>query len=420
MVAASVTHWESARELSRRLVFAHIRQRQRTSHTEIVNATGLSKATVSSIIAEMVAAGLVREVGSESVSVGRPRVLLQLVPDAYLLLGAELADDVCRVILTDLYTRPLVKVTRPVGDLAFAPMVRLFEECVREATAGVDWARILGLGVAVPAQVHPPSGRVIFSVHLVGWRDVPLGPELAGRFGWPTAIVGRGHAAAWGEAGCGAGRGAANLLYVRVGGGIGAGLVLNRQLYLGSNFLAADIGHFIVQAEGEVCGCGNRGCLETVASTRAFLRLVRRRLREMAGEPEQLTLEQAIAAAQRGDPLMLQALNEVGRWLGQALASTVNLLNLDMIIVGGPLAQAGEMLLQPLCEELTQRSLPVHLNHMKVVLSELREDAPAIGAASLILNELTAPADLLTPLQLAVEGGGVFRRKEVVAASPRS
>ncbi|MCC7355180.1 MAG: ROK family transcriptional regulator, partial [Anaerolineae bacterium] len=356
MNTSNTASWESARELSRRLVFAHIRRCRQTSHTEIVRATGLSKATVSSIIAELVAAGLVHETGNRNVSVGRPRVVLELVPDAYLLVGAELADDVCRVLLTDLYTKPVVKVTRPVSDTTFRSMLRLFEEVVGEATVGVAPSRVLGLGVAVPAQVHPPSGSVIYSISL-NWRNLPLGQELSQRLGWPTAIVGRGHAASWGEASCGAGQSTVNLLYVRLGAGVGAGLVLNGQLYLGNSFIAADLGHFIVQPGGRLCGCGNRGCLETVASTGAFLSRTRQLLRkspedplwqDIEGDMDRLTLEQAIAAAQGGNRIVLQSLTEIGHWLGQALASTVNLLNLDMIIIGGPLAQAGEMLLEPL------------------------------------------------------------------------
>mgnify|MGYP005850006187 FL=1 len=419
MNISNAISWESARDLSRRLVFAHIRRYRRTSRTEIARATGLSKATVSSIIAEFVAAGLVQETVNQNVSVGRPRVALELVPDAYLLAGAEVADDVCRVLLTDLYAKPLVKVTRPVSDTGFRSMLKLFEEVVREVTVGIDTSRVLGLGVAVPAQVHPPSGLVIFSISLK-WRNLPLGQELSQRLGWPTAIIGRGHAAAWGEASCGAGQGTVNLSYVRLGSGVGAGLVLNGQLYLGKAFLAADLGHFIVQPGGRLCGCGNRGCLETVASIDAFLNRTRQLLRrspenplwqDIEGDLNRLTLEQAIAAVGSGNRVVLQALTEIGHWLGRALASTVNLLNLDMIIIGGPLAQAGEMLLGPLRDELARRALPLHVVQTKVVLSDLREDAPAIGAASLILHELTAPARLLTPLQLPTDGAGVFRRR---------
>lgn len=400
---------ESSKELNRRLILEQIRQSLYISRSEIVDVTGLSKAAVSSIVAELIEAGLVRESGSQSATIGRPRILLSLVSDAGLALGAELTSKECRVILTDLRAKPLRRVVQPIADndLSVQALSDLLEACVAQATEGVEPDQILALGVTVPGVVDPSSGIVTLSV-ILPWRNVALVEELNKRFPYPVAIFSRGSAATWGERWYGAGQDVRNMLYVRVGSGIVAGLVINGQPYLGQGFGAGELGHFTVQPDGALCRCGNRGCLATVATSEALLNRVRQLLREdpdnslwadLDNRLEQLVLDDVIRAAQTNNPVAHQALAEIGQWLAVALASSINLLNLDMIIVGGPLEAAGERLLEPLRDELSQRALPTHLARVEIVASILKENAPSIGAASLVLHELLSPVPL--PVSLA-------------------
>lgn len=400
---------DGSKELNRRLILNQIRQGKLVSRSDIVDATGLSKAAVSSIVAELIEAGLVEEIGSQSTAIGRPRILLSLVPDAGYVLGIELTNQECRAMLTDLNAQPLGShVERvPPEDLSVATLLDLLEVCVRRVTADVDADQILAMGLCVPGIVDPSTGMVTLSV-ILPWRDVALVETLAQRFPYPIAVFSRGNAATWGERWYGAGQAANNLLYVRVGSGIVGGLVFNGQPYLGGGFGAGELGHVTVQPDGNVCRCGNRGCLATLSTVEALLSRVGRLLREDLDNPlwddlgsslELLSLEKVIRAAQADNPLAVQALAEVGQWLAVALASAVNLLNLDMIIVGGPLEQAGERLLGPLRDELNRRALPTHLARLKVVPSILKENAPSIGAASLVLHELLSPVPL--PVTLA-------------------
>lgn len=395
---------DSAKELNRRLILEQIRQGKYISRSDIVDATGLSKAAVSSIVAELIDVGLVEETGSQSAAIGRPRILLSLVPRAGYVLGAELTDQECRVILTDLRAEPIRRLTERVqpSDLSVDTLVNLLQSCVEQILDGIDSALILAMGVCVPGVVNPSTGQVALSV-ILPWRNVPLAQELDQRFSFPVAVFSRGNAATWGERWYGAGQNAANLIYVRVGSGIVAGLVLQGQPYLGQGFGAGELGHVTVQPDGAICRCGNRGCLATVATVESLLSRVGRLLREDVKNPlwgkldnnlELLSLEIVTEAAQAGNVVVQQALAETGRWLAIALASAVNLLNLDMIIVGGPMEQAGESLLGPLRSELNQRALPTHLARLEVVPSTLKEDAPSIGAASLVLHELMSPAPL--------------------------
>lgn len=409
---------DSSKELNRRLILEQIRLHRAISRSEIVDATGLSKAAVSSIVAELIDAGLVEESGSQSSAIGRPRILLSMVPHAAFALGVELTNQECRVILTDLRAEPIrhcVQAVNP-ADLAVDSLIAILEACVQEVTVGIDATQIAAMGVCVPGIVDPSVGRVKLSV-LLPWQGVPLTELLAQRFAFPVAVFSRGSAATWGERWYGAGQEVDNLLYVRVGTGIVAGLVINGQPYWGHGFGAGELGHVTVQPDGPLCRCGNHGCVSAVATVDALLSRVSRRLRDAPDNPlwaalehnlDLLTLENVTAAAHAGNEVARDALAEVGRWLAIAIAGAVNLLNLDMVIIGGPMEQAGEYLLGPLRAELAQRALPTHVTHVTVVPSALKENASAMGAAGLVLHELMSPAATAIGLTQSAERVSLF------------
>ncbi len=392
---------ESSKGLHRRLILDQIRQRAGIARSDLVRLTGLSKATVSTIVAELIDAGLVQESGNHSPSIGRPRVSLSLVADTNYVLGAELTNEGCRVVLTNLHAEPVRQheCSHSSSDLSVATLLALLDRCIAKTIEGIDRTRILALGVCVPGIVDPAAGKVRLSV-LLPWHDVLLAEQLQQHYEFPVAVFSRGNAATWGERWYGAGRNVDNLLYVRLGSGVVAGLVLNSQPYLGHTFGAGEMGHMTVQPDGELCRCGNRGCLATVVTIDALLNRTRQLLRSDPENPlwstwrtrfDHLTLADLVSAADEGSATAQQVFAEAGRWVGIALASVINLLNLEMIVVGGPLVLAGEWLLQPLQQEILRRALPTHVAATKVVASQLREDAPAVGAASLVLHELFSP-----------------------------
>ncbi len=399
---------DSSKEINRRLILEQIRTSDAISRSEIVDATGLSKAAVSTLVGELIDAGLVEETGSQSTAIGRPRIQLSLIAQAGLAIGAELTNQECRVILTDLRATPLRHVEHPVpgNDLSPDALLDFLKRCVDEITEGLDRTQIVGMGVTIPGVVDPSTATVLLSV-LLPWRNVSLNQGLARRFSFPVAVFSRGSAATWGERWYGAGQNVRNMLYIRAGNGIVAGLVINGQPYLGQGFGAGELGHVTVQPDGILCRCGNQGCLATVATSEALLNRVRQLLRENPGNAlwreldnqlDHITLADLIRVALAGNRLVQQAFAEVARWLAIALASAINLLNLDVIIVGGPMMAAGEILLKPLRAELSHHALPTHLARVEIVASTLKENAPSIGAASLILHELMSPSPL--PMKL--------------------
>jgi glucokinase len=314
-------------------------------------------------------------------------------------------------MLTNLYAEPLRTVKRPVAasDLSPERGCQILAGAVSELVMGIEPGCIVGMGVAVPAVANPTSGVVVSSV-VLPWQNVPLGDYLRQALSFPTLVFSRGSAATWGERWYGAGREIENLLYVRVGNGVVAGLVIEGQPYWGVHFGAGELGHVTVQPDGELCRCGNRGCLTTVATTEALVSRVRQLLREDMSEPlweqldhhiERLDFATLVAAAIGGNRAAKQGLAEVARWLALAISSAIHLVDLQMVIVGGPMIEAGEMLFAPLRAELAQRTLPTHFRYVQIVPSLLGADAPSIGAASLVLHQLVS-AERMTPLQPGV------------------
>jgi predicted NBD/HSP70 family sugar kinase len=397
---------ESIREHNRRLVLEQISSRREVSRQEMVDSTGLSKAAVSSIVAELIELGLVHETGRQANSIGRPRVSLAFIPNARWLVGAEIDRQECRAILTNLYAETMRSAVQPVRSKTFAvdALLDVVQACVAEVTRGIAADKVLGLGICVPGMVDPLAGTVVTSV-VLPWYNVALAPQLAGRFPYPVALFSRGGAATWGERWYGAGRAVENLLYVRVGSGVVGGLVIDGQPYWGRHFGAGELGHMTVQADGELCHCGNRGCLATVAAVDAMIARGRQMLRTELENPlwpalaydlDRLTLNHLVRAADAGNPLALHAFAEVAHWLALAISAAIHLLDLEMVVIGGPIVQAGSHLFTPLRAELAKRTMPTHLRHVQVAPSALNEDAPAIGAASLVLHELIS-ARRMTP-----------------------
>jgi glucokinase len=235
----------------------------------------------------------------------------------------------------------------------------------------------------------------------VAWREFPLAERIREGVGLPTLVDNDANVAAWGEFRFGAGKGCNDMLLVTVGTGIGGGIVAGGKLFRGGHGFAGEIGHIIVEPGGPLCGCGNLGCWEQVASGRAIGRLGR----EAAAEhPESLIVElaggrtgdvtgQAVtAAAMNGDPVAVRILAEVGRRLGEGIAGLVNILDPDIVVVGGGVIEAGELILEPARRAFVDSvEAPEHRPEVPLVPATMGNDAGAVGAADLAWLELASP-----------------------------
>jgi glucokinase len=255
---------------------------------------------------------------------------------------------------------------------------------------------VLALGVGAAGMVSL-EGVMRYAPN-VAWRDFPLRDRILQAIDLPTLVDNDANVAAWGEFRYGAGQGSKDMLLVTVGTGIGGGIVSGGRLFRGAHGFGAEIGHIIVEPGGPVCGCGNQGCWEQVASGRALGRLGRAAaianpgsamVTLAGGDPDAVTGPLVTAAAKQGDPVALEVLATVGRRLGEGIAGLVNVLDPDVVVVGGGVIEAGELLLGP-ARLAFARSVeaPDHRPEVPIVPAAMGNDAGAVGAADLAVMEL--------------------------------
>jgi predicted NBD/HSP70 family sugar kinase len=373
--------------MNRLRVLEVVRERGSVSRSEIAASTGLARSTVSTLIGEFQRAGLVVEQeeprsggGTQS---GRPPVLLSLDPSAGAVLGVQLDHYYVRVAVADLSLGLLAEGMREidvdhdaVAGLDAAAV--LAEEVLTEA--GVDRDRLLGAGVGLAGPIDRRSGAVGSSTILPGWIGVNVAAELGDRLEVSVHVDNDANLGALAESVLGAGRGASEMVYLMLSSGIGAGLILGGRLYRGAGGTAGEIGHVLVDESGAMCRCGNRGCLETFVGAGALLDLLRR------SHGDDLTVPDLIALAQRGDPGCQRVLADAGRTVGSVVAALCNQFNPERIVVGGELAAAGELLLEPLRQAVRRFAIPAAAN-IRVLSGELGERAELFGALALVLGE---------------------------------
>jgi predicted NBD/HSP70 family sugar kinase len=375
------------REVGRLRVLEALHATPRRSRPELVRVTGLSRATVSSLVADLIAVGLVTEEepdtdDPEPRRTGRPAQSLSLVPTAGYAIGADIGHQHVRVNLCDLFgtvlwehwvAKDVDRAPEETLDLVAVLVGRALQE------TGVARSRVLGIGAGIASPVEKGSGELGAEGIMPGWVGLHLTDELKRRTALPVRVTNDANAGALAELMYGAGRQIGDMVYVRLSAGIGAGIVSNGQLLLGARGLAGEIGHLPLIADGLICRCGNRGCLETVASPVAIARLLTQSWgRPVAARELPMLIKQRNTGA-------LRAVRDAGDAVGRALSTLVTLLNPRLIVVGGDLAGAGEDLLEPLRAGVRRHTLPSAARGVEIVTGGLGDGAEVRGAAGLVL-----------------------------------
>jgi len=368
------------KQLNRAIVLNLIRTSSPISRSEISRACGLNKATVSSLAAELVTEGQVLEIGAGHSSGGRRPQLLSFHAQAGLALGLEVGVHYVRGLSCDLVGRPLavehVDLAPDAGpEETIGTVVKVAKSFC--ASAPVTPLGILGMGVGVPGTVDA-QGAVLMAPNL-GWTGIALRSNLEAALGMPVWVENTANAAAMGERYMGVGTRTKNLVYINLGVGVGAGIILGDRLYRGTHGVAGEVGHMSIEAAGPVCGCGNRGCWEMFASEKGLRRWLPGR--------EQVGLPQLLAEADAGNSLVIAALRAVGESLGIGLVSVINAFDPELVAIGGPLAQAGHYLINPALRVLAARMMPGPGQTVPVIASTLGLNACALGAAAILLNQ---------------------------------
>ena len=270
------------------------------------------------------------------------------------------------------------------------------------AAAGASQRDLAAIGVAAPGPVDTAAGTIIEAPNLANWRDVPVGTMLAAALGCPAVLENDANAAALGEHTFGAGAGVRHMIYLTISTGIGGGLILDGRLYRGATGSAGELGHIVIDENGPVCGCGARGCLEAMASGTAIGALGAAAVRHgdapltarFAGGGE-VTAEHVAAAAAAGEQVAAEIIRSAGHYLGLGLSDFVNILNPDLIVIGGGAAKIGAPLLDPALATMQARAFRRPAQHVRVVPAALGDRAVAAGALALAgeVAGLRQPAD---------------------------
>ncbi len=389
---------ELIRRMNRNLVLNLIKSRGPISRTDIARLSGLSLATVSGITAELIEKGLIHEMGAGQSTGGRRPVLLRLNHEAGFVVGLKLMEHVITSAVTDLDAQVLHHRVTPLPTDASHPpsfedllptIVQAVETTIAEA--GVDRERVLGVGVGMAGLVDGKSGVCHYSPFF-GWRNVQMARPLAERLGLPVYLENDVNTLTIAEQWFGYGHDVEHFVVVTVGRGIGAGIVVNGQFYRGHLGGAGEFGHITLVDNGPPCTCGKRGCLEALASDPAVVRQARAAIAlgeqtALAGV-EPLTIDAIVAAADAGDALAQRLLAESGRWLGIGIATLVNILNPQMVIVGGEGVRAGAWRFDPMRDALRAHVFNGLAERLEIVIEPSGDEAWARGAACVVLSAL--------------------------------
>jgi len=387
------------RKLNTAILMDVLRRFAPLSRAELAARTGLNRSSVSIIINSLIEEGLIQETDLQNSKIGRPGMLLELNPKGGFAIGLELGVDFISVILTDFIANLLWR-ERIASDPA-EDQITIIDKATNLTQHALDYGlsqglRPLGIGIGVPGLIDLRQGKLIFAPNL-HWNNVPLRLIWSQRFNLPVFIENEANAAALGEYYFGAAQGVENFIYLSAGIGLGAGIVLDGKLFRGSHGYASEVGHMTVDPNGELCGCGKRGCWETQVGPRAVLRRVRATVESgvpstlcdlVEGDLERISFESVVQAADQNDAVALRALQDVGVNLGVGVANLVNIFNPELIVLGGALNQASAILL-PIVERLIcENALKPACENVRVLASAHGIDACLMGAVALVLEDI--------------------------------
>jgi predicted NBD/HSP70 family sugar kinase len=364
----------SLREANRARIVDAVKKHGGLTQVELAGATGLSPATVSNIVKELSSTGVLYT--SPSTRSGRRAQHVSLAHALGLVAGVHFSARHMRIALSDVahtvvaeHHMPLAKDHR--ADNELDKTMLMLADMLESVDSRMD--EVLAVGIAIPAPLDVRTGTIARHGIMRGWDGVPVAELMARRLKRPVFVDNAANLSALAESRFGAARGKTNAVFLDIGDGIGAGLILNGQVFRGNNGAAGEFGHTTIRENGPLCRCGNRGCLEAIAGGPALLE----RLRDHLGS---LKLNEVVLHAMAGDPTCMRVVSDAGRNVGVATANLCNLLDPERIVVGGELARAGELLLGPL-RHAVERSIIVNDDMMPdIVQGQLGARAATMGA----------------------------------------
>jgi len=364
-----------------------IRDGQASTRAELVTLTGLARSTVAQRMEALLSQRLVVPAGGSVSTGGRPPQMFAFNREAGVVLAADLGATHSRLAVTDLGGDVLTEGAEDIAIAEGPEAVLGWLETKLDALleeVGRSHADVRGVGVGVPGPVEFATGTPVAPPIMPGWDGYRVADRLADHFGAPTLVDNDVNIMALGEH-WKAWRAYDHLLYVKVGTGIGCGIITDGRIHRGAQGAAGDIGHIHVPGNEEICRCGNRGCLEAVAGGGAMA--ARLRADGIAAENSR----DVVRHVRDGRPEAMQLVRQAGRELGEVLAASVNFFNPGVIVIGGDIAHADEHLLAGVREVVYQRAVPLGTRSLRIVRSALDDRAGVIGAAVMVIEHVLAP-----------------------------
>jgi glucokinase-like ROK family protein len=382
---------QQTKEHNRNLVLKTIFDCESVSRAEIARKTSLTRTTVSDIVTDLIDEKLVTEVGVGSSIGGKSPILLSLAEDSRFLISLDLAyNQFCGAVVN---LRGQVKkiinlpVNSSLGDESLARVYEIIDQLML-----AQFHPLVGIAVATPGLVNAKAGIVVNAVNL-NWTDLPLANLLQTRYQLPVFVLNDSQAAAMGEYTYGEGRGGENnLVVINVRHGIGAGIVINNQLFQGDGGGAGEIGHVVVIPDGGLpCRCGNRGCLETVASAQAIVRRAQDLIRQSGAsanmqDAEAITFSTVEEAFLSGDPVARQVVLDAGYYMGIAISSLIGTLNIRKIVLSGDMIRFGKPWLDKIRDTVSRTSLTGLVQDTQVEIGQLESNRIVLGASGWLLS----------------------------------
>jgi N-acetylglucosamine repressor len=376
-----------------RLVLKTIYQKGDISRADIARFTRLTRTTVSDIVGDLIESKLLVETGIGSSGGGKPPIILRLQENARQFICIDLSGSACEGAVINLRGKILRREQTSFeglrGDAALASICSMLDGMVRQVQGS-----LIGIGIGVPGLTDPVQGVVRRAVHL-DWSNLPLKHLLEQRFHLPVYLSNDSHAAAQAEFTFGSMRGSPNLILIRIGEGIGAGILLSGRIHSGDGHGAGEIGHLTVVEGGRLCSCGNYGCLETVATPAAIVQ----RVRELAeydwisfskagvNQPDEIDWDFVCRMFAAGDETVTELIKEAGRYLGISIASLVSILNIRCIAISGRYHEFGDVFLDAVRGEVQRRALRTTAEETQIFHSTLDPDIILLGVSALVLSQ---------------------------------
>ncbi len=369
------------------------------SRAQIAKDTKLTPPTVGSIVKELIEQDIVKESVQGTSQGGRKPTMLVINHLGFYIIGVDAGPTEIECILTDLSGRitanNTTEITTPISKESFLVTLKNSIHNLLQMNASIE-DKIIGIGVAMHGVVDVAEGIALFAPNL-DLRDIPIKAELEETFNYTVKVENDARALAIGEVWFGKGKGFASMIAVNIGNGVGAGITINGKLYHGEFSIAGEIGHMTVDLNGKQCECGNRGCLQTVISGPAIAERTTEALKQgekstlqslYEGKLDKITGISVFQAAQQGDSFAQRLLYETGEYIGIGLINLIHTINPSKIIIGGGVSRSGDFILAAIQKTIRARALTPQAKQTEVVLTDLGDQATALGAVALLLVEL--------------------------------